>query len=181
MLDPVASLRVAAVDVQVGDWVYTVPALAADRWLEVILADRYEAIFPGLLDGEDRHDVYRLWLAGDITGDDLGACARDALSAVGGRDWWEVERLVRSAAAETSWPIIMGDLTRRGVRLDLISLSAFCDAVWAHVLTNATEEQRHQLEFELRRPPSEIDLDELYDEEGASADFEADLAEQQAG
>lgn len=175
-MSALASLRLRAVDVTIGAWAYTIPAYPADRWIEALLDPAGpRAIVPGMLGADDQVDVNHRWVTGDIDADTLVTAARSAVGTAAGRFWWEATRIVELVTEAKTWPILYGRLLRSGVRLDQVSLSAFCDVIWSMLMENANDEQRHQIEMELSLPPADVEVDEMYDEEREAAAFEAEL------
>lgn len=174
--DPIAALHPCAVDIQLGGWEYTIPALSAARWIEAVLDPDGLAIVPGLLGIEDRRDVLGQWVTGAFSPEEIAETARAALGAAAGRPWWQAAKLIYSACDERAWPIISGTFAR-GTDLDKIGIGAFCNAVWALAMRNADEQERARLEAEMSIPPAGVDLDELLDEEAEAEAFAADLAE----
>lgn len=177
-MDPIASLRPVGIVVQLGDWEYEIAPRGAAQWIEAHLQGSASAIIPGMFTPEDRAVLRRDWVLGNVSTDEILGAARLALGTAGGRRWWEVSRLVSAATDAEAWPLVAGDMARRGVDIGNLSLGAFCDAVYAFIMHNADEEKRLQARFEISRPPEGVDLDELYDEDAATADFEEDLIEQ---
>lgn len=174
-MDPVASLRPVEVDVQLGQWEYTVPALDAAEWIEVLVDGGTWAIVPGLLAPEDRVSVMRDYVGGRVTGEEMVTAAHHVLEAAGGRRWWEVERLVQAAIGE-NWPTIHGKMLLTGMRFDGMPLGAFINAVWALALSSCQKEsERSALEWEVTKPPPGY-LEEA--EETGEAEFEAMMAGQ---
>lgn len=181
--DPIASLRPAPIDVEFGEWTYTIPQLPAVDWIEAVLTARAGSIFPALVG--DQEVTREVWLAlarGEASTDDLIACARAAVGAAGGRPWWEVDRLIRAATHENTRAVVLGNLARGGFDLGRVSLGMFCDAVYSYCVQNADEQQRFQLDAELRTPPPEATEDELMgDEEDYAAEFLAMVGDRGAG
>lgn len=175
-MDPVASLRPAETDVEVGEYVYTVPALSAAEWIEVMASGGPAAIIPGLLPPADRFELLRDFLAGRCTAKDMLDAAHQVLAMAGGRRWWEVERLVTSSTQSDAWPSIHGQLVLKGVDLDRLTLAGFCNAVWVLALQGCKKESdRQALEWEITKPPPGH-LDEM--EESDEDDFNSMLQEQ---
>lgn len=174
--DPIVSLRLRAVEVTLGDWTYTIPARPAVDWIEAVLDADGLAIFPGLMDdgGEALQDVI-IGLAGaTIAAEEVAEVCRDALGAAAGRSWWVADRLIRSAMHPDVATVVHGRLKLSGVDLETSSLGAFCDAVYALLVENMSEEgQRERLDFQLESPPPGVDLEQAL--EGAGADFMAAL------
>lgn len=181
MNDPIAALRPVAVDIQLGEWEYTIPALPAARWIEAILDRDGMAIVPNLLGNDDRRDIAHRWLVGELDADEIAKAARAAIGVAAGLPWWQAVRFVATATGDRQRPVVLGDFARRGVDLHRISLGAFCDAVYALAVANASEEERQRLDAELSVPPAGLDaedLDALYDEEEEADNFARDLAAQ---
>jgi hypothetical protein len=166
-VDALASLRPCAVDVTVGEWVYTIPELPAAAWLEAVLAETGGSIFPGLCDVVTRADVWREIVHGRATPDEIAECERHALEAAAGQRWWKVDRLVRSATLPEYWPLIHGDLIRHGLDPERISIGAFYNAVYALVVSRMNEEsQKNKLDFDLDTPPPGVDAEEAFADAG---------------
>lgn len=167
-MDGVASLRPCPVDVELGGWIYTIPALPAADWIEAVLSG---AIFPGLLrDRATERDVLQLLANDGATTDELVEANRAALEVAAGYPWWTADRLVRSAMHEKVRPVLLGSLFGDGLALRSLSLGAFCDAVYARAVAGLDDEKRGELDAELNLPPAEA-ADEVWDDEAAEADF----------
>lgn len=176
-MDPVASLRPAEIDVEIGEYVYTVPALTAAEWIEVLAEGNGWAILPGLLSSADRLSVLRDYLSGAVTSQDLLDAGRHVLEVAGGRKWWETRRLVDSALQANVWPTLHGQMVWKGVDLDRLTLAGFVNAVWVSALQACQKEsERQALEWEVTKPPPGH-LDEA--EETDEAEFLEMLGEQQ--
>lgn len=175
-MDPVASLRPAEIDVEIGDWEYTVPALSAAEWLEVLAQKSPAAIVPGLLEDEDRLAVLQDYLRGAVTAQDMVDASRRVLEVAGGWKWWSVQRLVDSAMLSDVWPTIHGKMIMKGVDLNQMTLAGFVNAVWVIALGSCQKDsERSALEWEITKPPPGH-ADEL--EETDEADFQAIMADQ---
>jgi hypothetical protein len=150
----VASLRAVEVEFDLGEWVYVVPAMWADEWIEVLSARSPIAIVPGLLHPEDRLRVMRDVLARRVTPDDVLTASRQVIEAVGGRRWWSVQRLVESAIADESWPVLHGQMVLKGIDLGRITLAGFVNAVYVLALQGCEKEaDRDKLKWEVEKPP----------------------------
>jgi hypothetical protein len=173
--DPIAALRPVEVDVQLGGWEYTIPALPASAWIRATLEADGGAIVPGLLAAaQDRSSIWTDYARGDVSKEEIAEAARDALEAVAGRPWWEASRLITGAAHQDAWAAVSGELFARGVDLDKMSLGAFLNAVYATAVRNGTKEEREKLDFELKRIPPEVG-EEAYDEAEEEAAFMRDF------
>lgn len=177
-MDPIAALRPCAIDVQLGEYEYTIPALPAAIWLEALLQSDTDGatLLPGLLNEADQAEVWHDYVAGLLSPEEIAQAAKDALEAAGGRRWWEVDRLVRSAAHKDAWALFSGKMTMKGVRLEEISLAAFVNAVYTIAMEGCKDEQeRDRLKLEIEMLPadlSEEELDEIAaEDDGDTSDF----------
>lgn len=179
-MDAIASLRPYPIDIQVGDdWVYTIPALPAADWIEAVLADDgLKAPVPGLLNDEDRSLVVEDYVFGRLSAEQIAEASREALEVAAGRPWWEADRLIRSAATREAWPIINGELVRRGFRFNEESVGAFCNTVYSMAVQGLKESDRATFEHRLTVPPAGVTVEELVDKGDLEADFFAALQEQ---
>src|SRR5512147_1068908 len=149
-----APLRPAAVPVQLGEWVYEVPALPAADWNEAMADPDGGAIIPGLLDPQDARLVALDYLRGRIDADELKLAWREVIGVVTGRKWWIGARLVLQAVHPEVWPTIHGRLTKDGLDLGTISIGAFCDVVWVMIMDGAKDAaERSEAKFTLTTPP----------------------------
>lgn len=179
MHEPVAALRPADIEVELGGWVYVISARPAADWMTAI-ARGAGAILPGMLDAEDRAELLRELLRGAVTRDDIAEAVHDVLEAAGGRRWWEVERLISSVMHSEHWPTIHGELLLRGVDLEKISLGAAWNAFYTLIMRSTEEGKRAGVQFEISKPPPGVGVDELYDEEEAQDAFLSMLSAEQA-
>lgn len=144
--DPVASMRIWAVEVVLADKVFTVPALDASRWLEILLAQDLdlEAMFPGFCGPQAVTEVNQLLLDGVVSGDEMEQAICEMIEEVSGRRWWITIRLAR--VLRMNWEVIGGLLASQGVRPDGVSLSYWLDGTYMtllnHLVKNADKPQR---------------------------------------
>lgn len=176
-MDPVAALRPWPIDIELGEWEYTVPARSAAEWLVAVLDEDGAAIVPGLFNETDRAEVFDAYAAGLVASEDLARASRDVLEAAAGRPWWEADRLIRGAAHPDAWAVVSGELVGHGIDLERISIAAYCNAVYAFAVRNADADARQRLDFEIRRLPIGVDPDELYDADEEERLLMADLTE----
>lgn len=153
-VDPTASMQIWAVDLELGGRVFEIPALPAADWLPVLMSGRTVTVLDMVNDPDGVDDVIATGQAGPEE-------IRDGVNAVieqmAGRDLHAATVIAQAAALR--WEIIGGDLARRGVRLDQISLGAALDALYATIAQGlkpeALERFRAALEpsTQSRRPP----------------------------
>jgi hypothetical protein len=177
-VDPLVALHLPQVDISLGKYDYTIPALPAAPWLQAVLAAEGGAIVPGLLTEQDRNDVWADFADDGWTAEELAEVEREALGAAAGRPWWEADRLIRSAFTKESWPIISGEMTHRGIDVHTISLSGWCNWVFLLIVTRCKDDaERTLFESRLQMPPPSVKAEDLYDEEDAGAAFLAAMNE----
>jgi len=164
--DPLASLRVAGVQVVLPIGGFAIPALPAARWLEFLLDDtfRTEEVFPGLCGPDATAAVYEALIEGTLTEQEVADTVTDILETVSGRRWWITLRLCR--VAREHWDVIGGALLLAGVDVQKISLGAWTDAVLTLMidrLSNADPAACAQFTQTLVTPPAALVRQEIDD------------------
>lgn len=171
--DALAALKIWALDVDLGEQTFTVPARPAVDWFLAILSEDVPLpLIPGMMDADAEEEITDMLLAGEITPDEVVKRSRELLTAAAGRPWWEADRLIRSSAA--SWNIIGGELTRLGVDLHAVSLAAALNAIYVICVRTMDEKERNKFDIDLRLPPigvDGVDTEEMYDERAATDAF----------
>lgn len=179
-MDVLATLRPVAVELQLGQWTYELPALPAADWIAALADPDGGAIVPGLLDPADQRLIWRDYLHGEIDPDEFKVAWREVVGVVTGRRWWVGARLVLNATHPDVWATVHGRLVRDGLDLETISIGAFCDVVWVMIMDGANDEsERSQARFSLTLPPPEVELSEAYDKAEAADGFMAAMASMQ--
>jgi hypothetical protein len=141
-VDPMASMRLWAITVELGGREYEIPALPAVDWWPVIR----DADPAGVLDllrseGEaEAADLDLMLLDGRITGKELSAALSDAIEEATGRSFHVA--FVLATVAASQWPTVGGYLAQTGFRWDLQPIGAALDAIYAVVVSNLDKEPR---------------------------------------
>lgn len=169
--DPAATLRPWRIDVDLAGSTFTIPALPARDWIEAVLAPGWEAVVPGLLDG-DLDQLEELMVDAAVGTDALRTAAQDALAAAAGLKWWVAENLTRAVFG--SW--VSADLTVRGVDIATVPLGAYLQAAYHLVTSRMKPEKRMALDATLTQPPAGMDPEDWFDEDEAAASFERAMA-----
>jgi hypothetical protein len=173
-MDAGAALQPSAIDVELGQWIYTIPALPASTWMEALLEEDGGAIVPGLMDPDTRSDVWYQFLLGHIDKNELEDGWRSALGAASGQPWWQVSRLVMSCAHSDAWPVVHGKLLKWGVDLDSISLGGLYNVLLLLAYESCKDDSdRTAFEFNLTSPPPEVDIKEAMQEVDVEDDWMA--------
>lgn len=164
MRDPAASLSLFPVEVEVGGQVFTVPALPAARWVDMLVTNdlllMLEAEPEGFVDTEQALRMENLLLDGDVSMGDLRAALQEAVGVVAGRDWWEAVGLVYTVTAEANWWRVSGELAVSGVDPWGVPFGAWLDACMFLAMQHMDEKQRGRFLGVLQTPPVEVGLDE---------------------
>lgn len=139
--DPLASLRLWSVVVELGGKEFTVPSLPAARWLEILMAPTSELNpedwFPGFAGPQAVMDVNNMLIDGVISQDEVVAVIWDVLEAMSGRRWWITLRLCASARAHWEW--LGGELALAGVSPFDMPLGFWLDGVYAAMVKGIAE------------------------------------------
>jgi hypothetical protein len=166
-VDPIASMRIWAVDVQVGGHTFEVPPLPAADWMPTLIDGDLSQILDLLR--STTIDVDELILTGSVSGEDLSEALLDAVEAAAGRPFQAAYVLAQVAAAH--WGRIGGRLAQRGFRWDLMPLGAALDAIYAMVVENMKDADLAKFEALLNKPPKlaggkrrAVDLEKAMDE-----------------
>lgn len=129
----------------------------ADLWLEAILASdqvTWLDILIKALPMQDGDRIADMIASGDLPIETLATAAKDLLTAVAARPWWEVFNII--AVAEASWEAIGGEMASRGLQADLVTLGTWLDAAFYLMRKATKDEQAHdQLVTEIKRKPME--------------------------
>lgn len=179
-MDVLATLRPVAVEVQLGQWTYELPALPAADWIAALADPDGGAIIPGLLDPADQRLIWRDYLHGEIDPGELKLAWREVVGVVTGRQWWVGARLVLNAVHPDVWATVHGRLVKEGIDLDVISIGAFCNAIWVMIMDGAEDDtERSQAKLDLTLPPPDVAISEMYDREEAGSSFLAAMQQMQ--
>jgi hypothetical protein len=169
-VDPLASLRVWAVDVEVGGRTFEVPASPASDWFPVLAGGDPLKIMD-LVDQSGSDGLDELILSGDFDLEELGESLADAVREVTGRP--PMVAYVLAYVAKTHWMTINGVMVSGGFRWDTMPIGAALDAIYSIVTRNMDKEDRGKFDALLEAATS--------DRKTAIADFEATAGPQPKG
>lgn len=164
MRDPAASLSLFPVEVEVGGRTFTLPALPARRWVEMLVANDLLLMLAaepeGFVDDEQARQVEDLLIDGTVEMGDLRAALQEAVGVVAGRDWWEAVGLVFTVTADVNWARLHGQLVAAGVDAESVPFGAWLDAMTWLATQHMDEKQLGRFLGVLQTPPVEVGLDE---------------------
>ena len=127
-VDPAASLRIWAIEFELGGRTFEVPALPAADWLSMLMnGDPLD-----ILDMGDLSAVDEMILGGEVTSEEVGEALTMVIEQATGRSFHA--SLILAQVAKMQWPVIGGDLARRGMRFDQVSIGAALDAIYVTIM-----------------------------------------------
>ncbi|MFF1957957.1 hypothetical protein ACFVWX_13325 [Streptomyces sp. NPDC058220] len=164
MTDHLAAISRSPATIDVAGHPVTVPYRPAGEWIAAIGDSR-----PSLALMRVANEASRTWLIGQLAAGALPLetavqGSYDALTAAGGRSWWETYRLM-TLSGELS---TLGHLVLAGVDPSARSLGEWCAAVYTLLTRNAKPEDVFKFDAQLAAPPPGFE-DEWDDDQ----DFEA--------
>jgi hypothetical protein len=139
-VDPAASMRLWAIELELGGRSFDVPPLPAADWFPVLTSGDPSLILDLLTSGSD--DLDEMLLAGEITRAELNQALTDAIEQVTGRSFHA--SFVLATVAASQWPIVNGYLAQRGFRWDVMPIGAALDAIYALVVGNMEKDPREK-------------------------------------
>lgn len=165
-VDPLASLGISDVIVEVAGQDFVIPAAPARAWLEVFLAPHpnVDMILPGMAGAECRVHLYRSLLKGDFTVEEWKRLLWDIIEVVAGRRWWQALNLINGMKDVGNWEQVFGHLMLRGVDVNAVSLAAWLDATYALCTENMDKEDKIKFQIAIDTVPESVSIDEAIDE-----------------
>lgn len=147
-VDPAASMRCWAIDVQLGDRTHTLPPMPAADWWPVLLAESPLEELLLLFDADDI-DLDERLLGGSLLAEQMTTALTDAVEQAAGRTLYEA--VVIAQVAQIAWAWVGGQLARYGFRWDSAPLGAALDAVHGLFMEKTTDEFREKYEAALKK------------------------------
>jgi hypothetical protein len=136
-VDPLASMRCWAVEIELGGRVFEIPALPAVEWWPVLASGDVSQILDFIVSSPDDPDnVDELILSGAVTGEELTQALTDAIEETAGRSLHAA--FVLTIVASNQWAVVGGALAQTGFRWDEQPLGAALDAIY-EILTSRME------------------------------------------
>jgi hypothetical protein len=139
-VSPLSSMRCWAIELNVEGRVSEIPALPAADWWPVLAEQDLSRVLD-LIESDELDDAM---LSGEVSGETLSEALTAAVEEVAGRSLHVA--FVLAAVAEMQWPIVGGQLSRRGFRWDEMPLGAALDAIYLTVSEGLEEKARERFE-----------------------------------
>jgi hypothetical protein len=138
-VDPLASMRCWAIEIELGGRTFDVPALCATDWWPVLVSADLSLILDFVVSiPTDPLNLDDLLLSGELTGEEMTGALKDAVEAAAGRSFHAA--VVLASVAGMHWAAINGTMVRRGFRWEGQPLGAALDAIYAEVTSRLDEE-----------------------------------------
>jgi len=142
-VDPVASLKLWAVTLDIGGREFEIPALPAADWFPVIASGDPSEVLDLLRSSpEDGDSLDDLLLSAEVDSAELKAALVEAVEQVAGRSFHAT--LVLATVATTHWSMINGQLAQHGFRWDVMPIAAALDAIYMLVAGNLDKDAREK-------------------------------------
>lgn len=160
--DPSASLRCEPVTLILdkGGSLH-IPALPAADWLAALF-EEFGSLEPlrNLLDEPSRDRLDEAIMDGLTDWNEMTGAFMDAVTATGGRPWWQVFLLLNLLRSQ--WSKFHGRIVLSGLDLERVPLAAYLDAALAVLLDGKDEGSQQKVLNYLETPPTgiKIELDE---------------------
>lgn len=131
-MDPLASMRCWAVEIELGGRVYDIPVLPAVDWWPVLSSGDLGQILDFVVSTpDDLMNLDDLLLSGELTTEDLTQALTDAIEETTGRSFHA--SFVIATVANAQWATLNGTLVQRGFRWDEQPLAAALDALYVEI------------------------------------------------
>lgn len=136
-VDPAASMRCWAIELELGGRVFEIPALPAADWWPVFESADLNKILDMIVSTEQADlDEYLLTTS---LGPDVSEALKDAAEEVAGRSLHV--SLILAYVATQHWPAINGDLARHGFRWDVQPIGAALDAIYLRIMNSFSDQE----------------------------------------
>lgn len=138
-MDPLASMRCWAIEIELGGRVFDIPALPAVEWWPVLISGDLTQILDFVESRpDDPANLDEMILSDGVSSEDLTEALTDAIEETAGRSLHA--SIVIATVAGTHWPAVNGALASNGFRWDEQSLGAALDAVYAEITGRLKED-----------------------------------------
>lgn len=165
--DPAATVASDPLVIEVLGRTWSVPAMSAAEWLELVWMDRltFYDIFPGLI-GDDDGFFTDAMVDGLIDLDEMFGIAKEIIEAASGLRWWFCLNL--SVQAKANWHHLSGSLTREGLDPRTTPYGMWLLAFLSLCLENMKPEKAAMFVTELNTPPKGSGVEKDNSDDGAA-------------
>lgn len=159
--DPIASIVCSPIDVTLLGRAWTIPALPAAAWLQLLMAPDpdFWDIIPGLLPPEVDDALTEAMLDDKITFQEIFDLCTQTIEVAAGRPWWLTIKLV--IIAKKSWEVVGGELAYRRIDPQVIPFGAWLDAVLLICVKGLSADKVTMFLSQLEMPPKGIEAPEI--------------------
>ncbi len=162
-VSPYASLPPRPIEIDAYGQTWTIPAMNAGQWLEILWAEPLDLldVWPGL--GGAFNAMVDALFDNKTNNQELVEIACEIITEASGLDYWVAIRL--SACLRVSWLQVGGGLLKAGLRPESVSLGTYLVAALAFLAENMDPKKAVELFEELNRKPvhERTEDDELED------------------
>lgn len=151
-VDPSASMRMWAVEVEIGGRTFEVPALSAADWFPVLAQGDLLRVVDMIESTPNGPDLDDMLLSGRVTGDEITEALTEVIEEVTGRPFHTAVMLAAFSASQ--WPSIGGEMARRGFRWDVMPIGAALDALYTTIVERVNPDQLPRFHALLEQPIS---------------------------
>lgn len=168
--DPIWSLRPWPIVITVGRDELEIPALPATDWLVLLMRETPD--FEGIL--ELAPGFEDALMDADLSIEEYYKTCLDVIAAASGRPWWIALRLIQ--VARKSWNVIGAEMIIKHVDPEVLSLSAWLDALLLLIMRTIEAKDAMMFTMQLEAIPVEAlgaDVDPMESTEMSPSAFAA--------
>lgn len=149
-IDPIASFRQWAIEVDLGGRVLRVPPTPAADWMPALMSlDLWK-----VLELADDFDVDELLIDGDVTVAEVSDALLKVVEAAAGRSTWAAMALIH--AATSNWKVVGAEMMRFAPRFDEMPLGSALDMIYATLSRCMDEKSLKKFDIVLANAPEEL-------------------------
>lgn len=149
-VDPAASVRIWALEIDLGGRTFDVPALPAAHWFPILLEGNPLLVLKLIEEGPDDDELDDLLLSGQLAPDELLESLTVAIEQAAGRTFHASFVLAQVAALQ--WASVSGLLAERGFDWESRPLGAALDAIYTTVVKHLDKDALARFEQLLDTP-----------------------------
>jgi hypothetical protein len=149
-IDPIASFRQWAIEVDLGGRVLRIPPTPAADWMPTLMTlDLWR-----VLDLAEDFDVDELLIDGSVTVAEVSEALLKVVEAASGRTTWAAMALIHAATA--NWKVVGAEMMRFAPRFDEMSLGSALDMIYATLSRCMDDKSLKKFDIVLANAPEEL-------------------------